>query len=203
MDALDNLARRAEAFEAEQKEAGSWEEVKESEKKPDAPGSGSLPDIDAAANRAESILRIAEAAAKMFVDDRLILGDEEVANGRDSLAPVLQKYNLMGEGTGRLPYQEEITAGFYLGGLFKRFKRALAVLRAKDKADDEANKQANHQAVHQPKPSGNQATNGEERKHQSQEQPQSVPGDQRIREVSDVDAPIWLTGGRSTGVPLG
>lgn len=192
MDALDNLARRAEAFEQEQKEAGSWGEIKDSEKKPDASGASPLPDIDAAANRAEAILKIAESATHMFIDDRLSLGDVEIENGRNSLAPVLQKYNLMGEGTGRLPYQEELTAGFYLGGLFKRFKCALTALRAKDKAEAEANKQASQQPNQQANKSGNQAENGEERKHQSEEQSQPVPGNERLREVADPDAPRWL-----------
>lgn len=195
MDELDNLARRAESFEKQAQEAGTWEEVSDTAE----PGKvEAVIDIDAAGNRVESLMKVAEAAAKMFLDNRLHFADEEIEAGRDNLAPVVQKYGLAGEGTGRLPYQEELTAGFYLGGLFKRFRRALAALKAADKAKAEAEKQANqqqYQASAQP--------NGEERKHQSKEQSRSVPGEVGVGEVADPDAPGWLTRPGGAGTALG
>lgn len=196
MDELDNLARRAEAFEKEVKDAGKWES--EAEKKEPEGVIASLPPIDAAGNRAESILKIAEAAAKMFVDSRLVLGAEEIQNGRDSLGPVLQKYNLVGEGTGRLPYQEELTAGFYLGGLFKRFLRTVAALRAHDKANAKANAQANNQ----PNNAQGQA-NGEERKYQSKEQSQPLPGEVGLGEVTNPNEEVWHLPSGVAGAAVG
>jgi hypothetical protein len=181
VDELENLAQRAEAFEKSAEESKKWGEPEAEEK------SEPLPDIDAAGNRVESIMKVAEAAAKMFLDNRLFFPDEEIEAARGSLSPVVQKYNLAGEGTGRLPYQEELTAGFYLGGLFKRFRRALAALKAADKAKAEKENQANQQA--------NQEENndGDERKHGTQEQPHVVPSEVGVWQESDPNAPKWLT----------
>lgn len=200
MDELENLARRAEAFEKEAKDAGTWES--EAEKKEPEGVITSLPPIDAAGNRAESILKVAEAAAKMFVDRRLFLDEEEIQNGRDSLAPVLQKYNLVGAGTGRLPYQEELTAGFYLGGLFKRFLRTVAALRANDKANAKANEQASAQANGKPNNAQGQA-NGEERKHQSKEQPQPVSSEVGVGKVSNPNEEVWHLPAGGAGAAVG
>lgn len=194
MDELENLARRAEQFEQEAKAATKWEEVSE---KPEPGKVETVVDIDAAGNRVESVMKVAEAAAKMFLDSRLFLPDEEIQAGRDSLAPVVQKYGLAGEGTGRLPYQEELTAGFYLGGLFKRFRRALVALKAADKAKAEKEREANQQ---QNKASG---TSGEERKHQSKESAQPVSGQVGLGEVTDPDAPGWLSQPGVAGITLG
>lgn len=195
MDELDNLARRAESFEKQTQDANTWEEVSESQEQGKTEP---VIDIDAAGNRVESLMKVAEAAAKMFLDNRLYLPDEEIEAGRDSLAPVVQKYGLAGEGTGRLPYQEELTAGFYLGGLFKRFRRALAALKAADKAKAEAEEQAKKQRYQASTP-----TNGEEREHQSEEQPRPLSGEVGVGEVADADAPGWLTRPGGAGTALG
>lgn len=195
MDELDNLARRAESFEKQAQDASTWEEVSDTQE----PGKvDPVVDIDAAGNRVESLMKVAEAAAKMFLDNRLFFPDEEIQAGRDSLAPVVQKYGLAGEGTGRLPYQEELTAGFYLGGLFKRFRRAMAALKAADKAKAEAEKQANQQQHQASAPA-----NGEERKHQSEKQSRSVSSEVGVGEVTDPDAPGWLTRPGGTGTAVG
>lgn len=179
MDELENIAKRAEAFERQAEEANTWEDAEE---KPRQAGAVSGVDpSEAAGNMAENFLRIGEAAAKLFADSRLMLDEAEILSGRASLSPVIEKYNLAGSGDGNLPYQAEISAGFYLGGLWKRFKRALAALRAEDRAKAEANQQ-----------SGNKANNGEERKYKSEEQSQSLPSPERLRQESDPDSPGWL-----------
>lgn len=185
-DNLENLTRRAESFERQAQEANTWEDAEETAAGKVEP----VPDIDAAGNRAESLLKIGEGIAKLLIDNRLFFAPEEIQEGRESLAPVIQKYNLAGEGTGRLPYQEEISAGLYLGGLIKRFRRALAALRASDKAKAEAENKANQQ----PNQQQNQATqsDGEERKHKSEEQPHALSGSLGLGQVSDPDAPVWL-----------
>src|SRR5690554_5278078 len=122
MDELERVINRAEALEREQAEAADFSQP---ESETERVSVASVDALEAAANRAESLMRVAEGAIKMFVDSRLMLDDDEIQSGRDSLAPVLDKYALAGEGSGHLPYQEEITAGFYLGGLWKRFRRAL------------------------------------------------------------------------------
>ncbi len=195
MDELEKLAKRAEFQEQQNRQPEEWEEVQDKKSSPGPEVVQALPSDQAAANRAEAILTIAEKAAQMFFDPRLVLGEGEIEAGRDSLAPVIQKYNLAGEGTGRLPYQEEITAGLYLGGLFKRFRRAIAALRASDKAEAEAKakEQANQKSSGQFNSSVNQANdNGEERKHQSEKQSHFVPSALGLGEVSDPDAPKWL-----------
>jgi hypothetical protein len=189
MDELDNLAHRAEAFEKGAAAANSWEPV-DDKKEQGAGVIAALPPIDAAGNRAESVLKVLAAAAKMFVDDRLEMSEAEIQNGRDSLAPVIQKYNLAGEGTGRLPYQEELTAGFYIGGLIKRFMRAVATLRAYDKAKAQADNQANNQPNNQANYAQGQA-NGEERKHQSEKQSQPVSSEVGGGKVTNPNEEVW------------
>lgn len=189
MDELENLVNRAESFERDQVGAQTWEPVSEGEAKVKAGTVPPVNTIDAAGNRAEGFLRITEGVVKLIFDSRLVMGDDEIESGRESLSPLIQKYNLAGEGNGNLPYQEEISAGLYLGGLFKRFKRALVVLRAKDKAEAEAKRQANDGA----NSSGNKASNGEERKHETSEQSQPLSGDLGVWQEPDADAPKWLT----------
>ena len=187
-DKLEDLARMAEHQEKQQDAASTWEPVED--QKPAGTING-VSDQEAAANAAESYLRIAEGVAKMFADPRLMLGDEEIASGRESLAPVIDKYGLAGTGDGKIPFWQEIGAGLYLGGLFKRFRRALAQLRADDEAKEQAKKQANQQANNQAVNQAN-TSDGEERKHQTVEQSQPLPSDQWVREVTDPDAPVWL-----------
>jgi hypothetical protein len=187
MDELENLANRAESFERDQAGAQKWEPVSESEAKTKAGVVPPVNTIDAAENRAEGFLRVAEGVAKLIFDSRLMLDEEEIQSGRSSLSPAIQKYNMAGDGSGNLPFQEEISAGFYLGGLFKRFRRALAALKAKDKAEAEAKRQANEKA----NSSGNGY--GEERKHETRKQSQSVPGDVGVWQEPDADAPKWLS----------
>jgi hypothetical protein len=184
MDELENLANRAESFERDSEGAQTWEPVSEGGAKDKAGTVPPVNTIDAAGNRAEGALRVAEAAAKLVFDSRLMLDKKEIESGRESLSPIIQKYNLAGDGSGNLPYQEEISAGFYLGGLFKRFRRELAALRAKDKAEAEAKRQANEKAKN---------GYGEERKHETGKQSQPVSGNLGVWQESDVDAPKWLS----------
>jgi hypothetical protein len=178
MDQLENIANKAEGFEKQTAESQSFEPVN------DSPGAGAVPFVDpleAAKNRAEILLQTLGVAAKSFIDTRLEMPPEEIAAGKEGLGPLLAKYNLAGDGDGKLPYQEEITAGLYLGGLWRRFRRALASLRAFDKAEAEKQKQQD------------QANNGDQRKHQSQEQPQPVSGEVGVRQEPDIDSPGWLS----------
>lgn len=184
MAELDDIAARAEAFEKQSEQS----------RKVEPEDTGRVDAIDpmqAAENMAASMLTVAQAGAKFFFDQRLYLGDEELAEGKSSLAPVIDKYDLAMGGNGKMPYQEEIVAGFYLGGLFKRFRRALAALRASDKAKAEAEKREQDQA------------NGNQRKHQSQEQSRTVPSEVGIREEPNNDKEGWLTQPGGAGSPVG
>lgn len=171
MDELSNVINRAEAFDAEQQQAGEYAPQES------GPSGANPASEDAAENMAESVLRIGEAAAKMVVDRRVYVDDAEVEACRSSLAPFIQKYNLA-KGDGKAPYQEEIQAGFYLGGLWKRFRRNVAQLRANDRAKAKANQEQN-------------SNHGDQRKYQSQEPAHPVSGEVGIRKESDADTPGW------------
>jgi hypothetical protein len=170
---LENIAARADQFEKETAEANQFKKPEESAKE----GVVQLDPLEAAGNRAEALLRILGVGAQAFIDNRLELPDDEILQGRASLAPVIEKYGLAGDG-GVIPYQEEITAGFYLGGLWRRFRRVLAELRAADKAEAEKKKRE-------------QESSGSQRKHQPEEPARPVSGEVRIREEPDADKEGW------------
>lgn len=181
VDELEKLALRAEHHEQQAASAAEFEPVKEQGQAEGVVAGVST--AEASANAAETMLRIAEGAAKLFADPRLMLSQEEIDSGRESLAPVIEKYGLAGSGDGRIPFWQELTAGLYLGGLIKRFRRALAQLRADDKAKEQAKQQSEDKA---------RASDGEERKHQHEERPHVVSGAVGVGEVSDLEAPGWL-----------
>lgn len=170
LDDLAGVIGRAEQFDT-----SSQETVPEVAVEPQT-------DIDAAMMRARVILKTLEGGAKLLADSRLMLSDEDLESGQASLAPLIQKYNLAGDGSGNIPFAEEVAAGFYLGGLWKRFRRALADLRAKDKAESE--KRNNQQQAN--------SSDGNQRKHRPEEQAHAVPGEVGVREESDPEAPRWL-----------
>ncbi|WP_341937195.1 hypothetical protein [Marinimicrobium sp. C2-29] len=176
MAELDQVINRAEAFEREQAQASDWSEP---EAEPERVQVQGVDPMEAAQNMGESFLRVVEVGVTTFVDQRLRLDDEEIEAGRASLGPAIDKHHLTA-GDGRLPYQEEITAGFYLGGLWRRIKRTLTELRAKDKAEAKRKQQQEEGQA-----------NGDQREHQPQEQPHALSGEQRIREESDAPAPGW------------
>lgn len=178
MDQLENIANRAEGFEQQTAESSTFEPLQENARLA-APVADPL---ESAKNRAAVLLQTLGVAAKAFIDPRLELPPEEIAAGQEGLGPLLAKYNLAGDGDGKLPYQEEITAGLYLGGLWRRFRRALAHLRAIDKAEAEAKKQQD------------QANNGNKREHQPQEQPRPVSREVGLRQEPNIDSPRWLGG---------
>jgi Sec-independent protein translocase protein TatA len=189
MDGIDNLEQvigRAEAFEREQAQAADFTQQSE----PEAQTVSEVDPSEAAGNLAESVLRIGEGAAKLLADSRLYLPDDEIEAGRQSLAPVIEKYDLTRGGSGKMPYQEEIQAGFYLGALFKKFRRAVAELRAKDKAEAKA-KQEQKQ------------TNGSQREHQSQEPAHALPSQERVRQEPNPDKEGWNTESWGESRPLG
>lgn len=188
MDELERIAARAEQLEREREQA---DEIEPEQPERQAGQVRPVDPMEAAGNRAEAILRIAEGAAKMFFDSRLMMPKEEIQSGRESLAPVIDKYNLAGEGSGNLPYQEEIVAGFYLGGLIKRFRRAWADLRARDKAE-----QARREAE-------KQADNGQERKYQPEKQSRPIPGEVGNGKKPDHDTPRWDSEDWSAGAAMG
>lgn len=172
MDGLEQAIGRAEAFDREQ--ADKAQEYAQEAQQDQATVAG-VDSMEAAANMAESLLKTGVVACKAFVDSRLSVDDEEVQQCRESLAPLIDKYNLA-VGGGKLPYGEEISAGLYLGGLWRRFRRALTELRAKDKAERQAREQAN---------------NGDQRKHESEKPSQSVSGEVGLRQEPDADSPGW------------
>jgi Sec-independent protein translocase protein TatA len=178
MDGLDQVVNRAEAFEREQAAAAEFTDQSEAESEKQAVSS--VDPSEAAANLAESVLRIGEGAAKMLADSRLYLPDDELESGRASLAPVIEKYDLTRGGTGKMPCQEEIQAGFYLGGLFRRFRRALAELKAKDQAEAKAKRER-------------QQNNGNQREHQPQEPAHALPSEVGLRKEPDANKEGWNT----------
>ncbi len=176
VNALDLLAHRAEQSEkgeAEQLEA----ELSPEEPEVDPPASPEA--IDAGANRAESFMRICEGGVQLFLDDRIALSDEEIQASRDQLGPALAKHNLAGTGTGNIPYQEEVTAGFFLGRMIKRLVVRLRQLRRSDQEEAKKKEQQWRQSQH-----------GQEPQHQVRESSQPVPGEVGLREESDVAPPI-------------
>ena len=186
MDGLENIANRADQMDRQTEKAQEFEPVEET-KSGEAVLVGVSED-QAAANMAECLLSVGFGVAKMLLDSRLVMGEGELESGKESLSPVIQKYNLYGSGSGRLPYWEEITAGLYLGGLYKRIRAALSELRAADKAKREAKGQANQQ----PENNQTQANYGQERKHEFKEQSHSLPSSVGLREESDANTPFWL-----------
>lgn len=184
MDGLDQAIGRAEAFEREQAEkASEFASDGKQDQQNISPGDS----LDAAENMAESFLKVGMGVCKAFIDRRLEADAEEIKQCRESLGPVIDKYNLAA-GNSKLPYAEEISAGLYLGGLWKRFRRALSDLRAKDKAEQQAREQANH---------------GSERKHQPEKPTQSLPGEVGVRQEPDADSPGWDSEDWGTGGVMG
>lgn len=164
MDELEQLAAKHDGLESEA------ESLQQSE-----PVSDGKADGEAAANMAESLLRLGEGCAKVLLDPRLCLDDSDIDAGRESLSPVIDKHDLA-VGSGKMPYQEEITAGFFLGGLIKRMMQALRSLRERDKAKQRERDKANH---------------GDQREHQTTEPTQPVPGPERVREEPNPKEEGW------------
>lgn len=190
MEGLENIANRADQMDRQTEQAQEFGPVEET-KSGEAVLVGVSPE-QAAANMAECLLSVGFGVAKMLLDSRLVMGEGELESGKESLSPVIQKYNLYGSGSGRLPWWEEISAGLYLGGLYKRIRAALSELRAADKAKREASQQANAQPNPQAEKNQNQANYGDQRKHQSQEQSHTIPSSLGVRQKSDPDSPFWL-----------
>lgn len=190
---IDSVIGRADALDRQTDAPADWEQTEEQTEQTEKPAGQVRPvdPMEAAANRAEVLLRLMGGAVKGFVDRRLELDQTEIDNGREALAPVIDKYNLAGTGNGNVPYQEEITAGFYLGGLWRRFRRALAELRAADKAREKAQQEQQ------------QSDYGNQREHATSKPAQPVPGNQRLRQEPDPDAPGWDSENWGQGGPVG
>jgi hypothetical protein len=185
MDGLENIANRADQMDRQSAQAQEFEPV-DDQPKGEAVLMGVSPE-QAAENMAESLLSMGFGVVKMILDSRLVMGGDELESGKESLSPVIQKYNLAGGGTGRLPWHEEMCAGLYLGGLYKRVRAALSELKAKDKAKREANLQAENNR--------NQANYGDQRKYQSQEQSHSLSSSVGVRQEPNANTEGWLGGG--------
>ncbi|WP_045827157.1 hypothetical protein [Teredinibacter turnerae] len=169
MDELERLASQAET-----------EELSEAQAKQSEPVTLALPApvvehdrTEAAENRAESVLKILEGGVKLLIDSRIHFSEDNYKDGRESLGAVIEKYDIQGDGTGRLPLEEEIRAGFFVGALLKTVYRSKRYLTQHDKAEQE--KQQRH---------------GEERKHASTQQSHSVLSEVGLREDSDVAPPF-------------
>lgn len=168
MDELERLASEAESEEQSEQQAKQGEPVSEA-------AAPSEPDIDrkeAAENRAESVLKIMEGGVKLLIDQRIHFTDENFKDGRESLGAVIDKYNIQGDGTGRIPLEEEVRAGFFLGSLAKIVYRSKRYLSQLDKLEQE------------------KAKHGEERKHQTAQPSHPVLSEIGVRENSDVAPPF-------------
>lgn len=169
MDELELLAKEAEA--SEKIEAERYQPEPEQSEEPSEQLSEAS--LIAAKNRAESFLRVCEGGVRLLVDSRLKLSKEEVDEGRDSLGPVIDKYNLQGDGTGRMPMEEEITAGFYIGRMIKKAIRAVKRLRMEDRKREQELRE-----------------HGKKREHTATQQPHNVSGAVGVRKESDVAPPF-------------
>ncbi|TVZ37679.1 hypothetical protein P886_2022 [Alteromonadaceae bacterium 2753L.S.0a.02] len=170
MDELERLASEAESEEQSEQQAKQGEPVSEA-------AALLEPDIDrkeAAENRAESVLKIMEGGVKLLIDQRIHFTDENYKDGRESLGAVIDKYHIQGDGTGRIPLEEEVRAGFFLGSLAKIVYRSKRYLSQRDKQQQQQE----------------QAKHGEERKHQASEPSHSVLGEVGLRENTDVAPPF-------------
>ncbi|WP_444884854.1 hypothetical protein [Microbulbifer sp. PSTR4-B] len=167
MDELERMAQQAETEEKARDAEAAESEANEAKPEPEK-----LVPMEAAENRAQSILKIAEGACQMFIDGRLVLEQEEEELGINSLAPAIQKYELAGTGTGRIPYQEEVTAGFYIGGLIRRIIKAVKALRQHDREEENKREEAHR--------------NGAQREHQTSQQSQPVSSEVGIWQNTDV-----------------
>jgi|GEM_PF-6257922 len=184
MAGIDAAINKAEAFDSEQRAA---------EESTETTGTGqptTAPDVDkrsleAAAEMAESLLKTGEKIMQAFVDQRLVADELEVARCGENVGPLLDKYNLTGGGGG-LPYQEEMAAGFYFGGLIKRFRRALAELRKADKAKKQESE-----------------NNGDKREHTPQQPARPVSSEVRVREKPNTTAEGWNSESWGAGGPVG
>ena len=183
MAGIDAAINKAEAFDSEQKAAEDACESVASEPKVQAEVNQSSP--EAAAEMAASLLKTGEKIMQAFVDQRLVADELEVTSCRDNVGPLLDKYNLTGGGGG-LPYQEEMAAGFYFGGLIKRFRRALAELRKADKAKKQESE-----------------NNGDKREHTPQQSARPVSSEVRVREKPDTTAEGWNSESWGAGGPVG
>lgn len=186
MDGLENIANRADQMDRQFEQAQEFEPV-DDKPKGEAVLMGVSPE-QAAENMAESLLSVGFGVAKMLLDSRLVMGEGELESGKESLSPVIQKYNLAGGGTGRLPWYEEISAGLYLGGLYKRIRAALSELKAADKAKREVKEQASQQ----PENNQTQVNYGNQREHTTTEHAHTVSSYIGVRKESDPDSPFWL-----------
>lgn len=182
MDELELLARQAEA---EEQATAASEALGEAEATGKPAQSEPQAEPGAAENLAETVLRLGEGAARLLVDNRLALSDDDIDGGRAALGPAIDKHDLA-SGTGRMPYQEEITAGLWLGGLIRRARATLRRLKAEDKAKRERLKR-----------------NGEERENRTTEPAHAVSGEKRPGEESDTEAPGWLAERWGESDPVG
>lgn len=173
-DRLEHLARMAESEEKAEEALYSSEPESEA-----VQGQSEIIDRgEAAASLAATVLSIGGGAVKLLIDDRIEMSPEEVEVGSAALAPVIEKHNLMGEGTGKVPYIEEISAGMYLGQLLKKLLRAKRELKADDEKAAESAQRASY---------------GEERKFKATDKAHTVPGKERVREKSDTSEEGWNT----------
>lgn len=176
MDELELLASRAE-----KQEKGEADELK-AELGGDQPEEKTAPPpevVDAGVNRGKSILRMASKGLENFVDPRLAVPKEEIDHGGEEMGPALAKYGLTGSGTGSIPFEEEVRAGFFLGGFIKRIWKRIKLLAEYEA--EQAKKRRNQELRQQ---------HGEEPQYQTAEPAQSVSGEERLRQESDVAPPI-------------
>lgn len=171
MDELDRAIARAAAFQKEQNRAAGVELEESTEQGASSVTISAPSSLDQAKNMAESLLKTGEQITKILVDKRLIVDQEEVDDCRESMAPLLDKYKVSSGGS--VPFIEEIRGGYYMGGLFKRFKRAVAELKAQDKKKRE------------------QQENGSTRANREEKQARNVSGQVGIREESNAKAEGW------------
>lgn len=171
-DKLEHLARVAESEEKAEEALYSSEPQSE----PEQAVSGDTDRLEAAGNLAATVLSIGGGAVKLFLDDRIELPESDIEAGRAALAPVIEKHNLVGEGSGTVPYIEEISAGMFLGSLVKKLIRVKRELRQDDDKDKEQERRVSY---------------GEERKFTATDQTHAVSSEKRVREKSDTTAEGW------------
>ncbi|WP_339074925.1 hypothetical protein [Teredinibacter turnerae] len=125
---IDDLADKWEAVDSEPGPK------KQPEPEPEkGPGEG--------AKNAAGLLMAAIEGGWRMVDDRIQYEDQAKREGAEKMAAVLEKYGL-GSAVGKVPYAEEIAAGWFLGALFKQTWLTIKALWAEDRKKQKAKEQA-------------------------------------------------------------
>lgn len=180
---LDRIAAVAEAGEREEEQAEALE-LDPGNPAADRAGTVQQSDQDralAARKTAATALAFTEKGAQWLIDPRLVWEEGDLEEGAEAIGALLEKHDKVPAG-GDIPYSEEIGAGLFIGKAIKKMVQAVRELRRQDR---EERKRKEREAAER-------SNHGSQRTHGTGEQAHAVPGEERVREESDPEAPGWL-----------